>query len=44
MCRVCSITILDDEVKTYLFFLKMLGYDVILGMNFLSTYHAIIDC
>ena len=44
MCRACSITILDDEVKTYLFFLKMLGYDVILGMKFLSTYHAIIDC
>ena len=44
ICRSCFIRIGDQELTVDLIALGISGYDVILGMDWLSSYHAIIDC
>lgn len=43
-CKTFIIRISNQELKEDLIIFEMLGYDVTLDMNFLSTYHVIIDC
>lgn len=44
VCRACVIKIANQEMKGDLIIFRVLGYDVILRKDFLSTYHATIDC
>ncbi|XP_070029760.1 uncharacterized protein [Nicotiana sylvestris] len=42
--RSCVVTIWNLETNIYLLLFDMVDFDVILGMDWLSTYHAILDC
>ncbi|XP_059654373.1 uncharacterized protein LOC132301109 [Cornus florida] len=43
VCRGCSITIAGRVLEFDLILLEMIGFDVILGMDWLSSFRAIID-
>ena len=40
----CELSLGGKTLLAYLVPLPMIDFDIILGMNFLSGYHAIIDC
>ena len=42
--KSCEIIVANREMITDLIILDLLEFDVILGMDWLATYHAIIDC
>ncbi|XP_059664179.1 uncharacterized protein LOC132309945 [Cornus florida] len=44
VCRSCSITIAGRVLKFDLIILEMTGFDVILELNWLSSFRAVIDC
>ena len=44
VCKSCSIKIGERELPTDLVVLDMHDFDVILGMDWLATYHASVDC
>ncbi|XP_059637343.1 uncharacterized protein LOC132279403 [Cornus florida] len=44
VCRSCSITIIGRVLEFNLILLEMTGFDVILGMDWLSSFRAVIDC
>ena len=44
MCKSCKIKIGDEILKSDLIILPMSSYDVILGMDWLSRYSAVVDC
>ncbi|XP_059663572.1 uncharacterized protein LOC132309272 [Cornus florida] len=44
VCRSCSITIAGHVLEFDLILLEMTGFDVILGMDWLSSFRAVIDC
>jgi transposase InsO family protein len=44
VCRACEIELCDRKLTADLLVLDTGGYDVILGMSWLSKHHAIIDC
>ncbi|XP_059650606.1 uncharacterized protein LOC132296420 [Cornus florida] len=44
VCRSCSITIAGCVLEFDLILLEMTGFDVILGMDWLSSFRAVIDC
>ncbi|KAJ9699024.1 hypothetical protein PVL29_007877 [Vitis rotundifolia] len=44
ICKGCVITLADRALHVDLRILDMTGYDVILGMDWLSVYRAVIDC
>ena len=43
LCKGCIITLADRALKVDLRILDMTGYDVILGMNWLTVYKALLD-
>ncbi|XP_070034991.1 uncharacterized protein [Nicotiana tomentosiformis] len=44
MYRLCLVVLSGFETRADLLLLSMVDFDVILGMDWLSPYHAIIDC
>ncbi|XP_059663453.1 uncharacterized protein LOC132309120 [Cornus florida] len=44
VCRGCSITFVGWVLKFDLILLEMTGFDVILGMDWLSSFRAVINC
>ncbi|RVW93684.1 Transposon Ty3-I Gag-Pol polyprotein [Vitis vinifera] len=44
ICKGCVITLADRALNVDLRILDMTGYDVILGMDWLAVYRAVIDC
>ncbi|XP_070014130.1 uncharacterized protein [Nicotiana sylvestris] len=42
--HACFVTIRSCETRVDLLFLNMMDFDVILGMDWLSPYHATLDC
>ncbi|WJZ91043.1 hypothetical protein VitviT2T_010152 [Vitis vinifera] len=44
ICKGCVITLADRALNVDLRILDMTGYDVILGMDWLAVYRALIDC
>ncbi|XP_059628152.1 uncharacterized protein LOC132270945 [Cornus florida] len=44
VCRGCFITIAGRILEIDLILLEMAGFDVILGMDWLSSFRAVIDC
>ena len=44
ICRGCELVILDRHFEFDFIVLGMSGFDLILGMDWLSTYRATIDC
>ncbi|XP_020257786.1 uncharacterized protein LOC109834218 [Asparagus officinalis] len=44
VCRRCVISLDESEFIIDLFVLRMLDFDIILGMDRLSSYHVSIDC
>jgi len=44
VCRSCPVVICGREFSADMFMINTGGYDVILGMIWLSKYHAVIDC
>ncbi|RVW98761.1 Transposon Tf2-2 polyprotein [Vitis vinifera] len=44
ICKGCVITLADRALNVDLRILDMIGYDVILGMDWLTVYRAVIDC
>ncbi|XP_024031634.1 uncharacterized protein LOC112094576 [Morus notabilis] len=44
ICRLCVITIVNEKLKADLIILPMNQFDVVLGMDWLSRYGAIVDC
>ena len=44
VCKSCSIKIGERELSTDLVVLDMHDFDIILGMDWLATYHASVDC
>ena len=44
ICKKCVITLADRALLVDLRVLDMFGYNVILGMDWLSVYRALIDC
>ena len=44
LCKGCIITLADRALKVDLRIVDMTGYDVILGMDWLTIYRALIDC
>ncbi|XP_058208110.1 uncharacterized protein LOC131321117 [Rhododendron vialii] len=44
ICRACELVICDRRFVFDYIVLGMLGFDLILGMDWLSTFHATIDC
>ncbi|XP_070015952.1 uncharacterized protein [Nicotiana sylvestris] len=42
--RSCTVVIGGLETRVDLFLLDMVDFDVILGMDWLSPYHAVVDC
>ena len=44
ICRSCCIVLGDHRLSADLFVLPMAGFDVILGMDWLSKYRATVDC
>ena len=43
ICKGCVITLVNRALKVDLRILDMIGYDVILGMDWLTVYRALID-
>ena len=43
VCKKCAITLEDHELPTDLIVLSMREFDVILGINWLTKYHANLD-
>ena len=44
ICRKCIISLDESEFVVDLIVLSMSEFDVILGMDWLSSYHVSIDC
>ncbi|XP_059669548.1 uncharacterized protein LOC132314742 [Cornus florida] len=44
VCRSCSITIVGRVLEFDLILLEMIGFDIILGMDWLSSFRVVIDC
>ena len=44
VCRFCPVVICGRKFSADMFMINTGGYDVILGMTWLSKYHAVIDC
>ena len=44
VCKSCVVRLVGQELTTDLMVLDMVGYDVILGMDWLATHHATVDC
>ena len=44
ICKGCVITLADRALNVDLRILDMTGYDVILGMDWLTIYRVLIDC
>ena len=44
ICKGCVITLADRALKVDLRILEITRYDVILGMDWLTVYKALIDC
>ena len=44
VCRFCQIEIGDQHFMFNFIVLNMISFDVILGMDWLTGYHAMIDC
>ena len=44
VCRSYPVVICGREFSANMFMINIGGYDVILGMTWLSKYHAVIDC
>ena len=44
MYRSCAVIIGGLETRVDLLLLSMVDFDIILGMDWLSPYHAILDC
>ncbi|KAH0669070.1 hypothetical protein KY289_023563 [Solanum tuberosum] len=44
MLRSCLVTIQGCDTRVNLILLDMVDFDVILGMDWLSPYHAVLDC
>lgn len=44
VCRSCILGIEDRELSVNLILLNMKDFDVILGIDWLATHHAIIHC
>ncbi|XP_069148148.1 uncharacterized protein [Solanum lycopersicum] len=42
--RLCTVTLMGYDTHAYLMVLDMIDFDVILGMDWLSSYHAILNC
>ena len=42
--RSCDVQVADRELLVYLILLDIQDFDVILGMDWLSTYHSSVDC
>lgn len=42
--RLCVVTIDNSETSVDLLLLDMVDFDIILGMDWMSPYHAILDC
>ena len=42
--RSCPIVVDDKTLHTYLVVIKLKEFNMILGMDWLSHYHAIVDC
>ena len=43
-CKYCSVKVCGRELSADMFMIDTGRYDVILGMTWLSKYHAVIDC
>ena len=44
VCRSCVVRIANPELTADLVVLDMVGYDINLGMDWLATHHASVDC
>ena len=44
ICKACNVELCGRKLKANMFVLDTGGYDVILGMIWLSKYHVVIDC
>ena len=44
VCRSCVVRITSQELMVDLVVLYMVGYDIILGMDWLVAHHASVDC
>ena len=44
ICRGCVVEITGQDLMADLVVLDMVVYDIVLGMDWLSAYHAMIDC
>jgi len=44
ICKACTVELCGRKLEADMFVLDTGGYDVILGMTWLSKYHAVIDC
>ena len=44
VCRSCVVRVVGHELTTDLLVLDMVGYDIILGMDWLVAHHAMVDC
>ena len=44
ICLGCIIKLGEREFASDLFVLQLVYYDVILGMDWLASYHALVDC
>ena len=44
VCQSCVVRIASQELTTNLVVLDMVGYDIILGMDWLVAHHASMDC
>jgi len=44
ICKACIVELCDRKLEADMFVLNTGRYDVILGMTWLSKYHAVIDC
>ncbi|KAL7164427.1 hypothetical protein ACSBR2_040359 [Camellia fascicularis] len=43
-CRSCDIEVADHRLPFSFVVMPMTGFDVILGMDWLSSYRIVIDC
>ena len=44
ICKACIVELCDRKLEADMFVLDTGEYDMILGMTWLSKYHAVIDC
>ena len=44
ICRGCVVGIEGHDLVADLVVLDMVGYDIVLGMDWMSAYHATVDC